>query len=227
MKTSHLLSMLLILSMQPILSMENDTQEKTNHPVAVDPTHALYMVCKQTAPNPDLIELFLNYKADVNATIEGSTALLTAIDQEESDETAENRKQAIRLLAHKATEQHRATALALATRQERWLALEVLQEDGLDAVLTDDDLADGWDLAVQDARELAGKAISATHKATKRGWAALEQLASGIKTRLFDANEETLLVRCQVSAPLEEDNAAIITTNTTPIEGYAKTKKLD
>jgi len=162
--------------------------EKIDEP-AVNPTKTLFKACKGT-PHPELVAFLIDGGAQVDEIIEGEkcTTLLMLVAREEKDNTIENHKKVVRLLAQNANPAHKAEALKCAVNNNRWGALEVLQEQ--EATLLDEDIADELNLAFQDAQEFASRVVNDTVDGTKKLYTNLEKMALETKDYVVEAFQE-------------------------------------
>lgn len=143
MKMGFVFSIFLLGTVQNAQSMNEapsplkmETQSANQEPDASpDPTSMLIKACKRSDTTDSLVAYLLSKDADVNKPIEGTTALLTTIDNPITEENPF----LLHMLVVQATPESKILALKHAIQTKKWKTAVLLQ-DHYHVVLCDDDI---------------------------------------------------------------------------------------
>lgn len=136
--------MILLCTMQNAQSMSDAlTSLKTerqssgaceSYQAPVDKNSLLIKACKCPTTTTSLIGFLMGNGADVNAVVNNTTALITAIETQDDNDSS-----IIHMLVPQATSKHKVLALKHAIEKEKWKTAALLQDE-YGVVLSDDDI---------------------------------------------------------------------------------------
>lgn len=117
-----------------LMTKNQSSQAQESSTSSVDKNSLLIKACKRTDTTTKLVSYILCHGADVNAVVDNTTALLTAIEMQDDNDPS-----IILMLVPHATAKHKVLALKHAINKEKWNTMKLLQNE-YDVVLSNDDI---------------------------------------------------------------------------------------